>query len=69
MILMIMLIKIYGDYSDYVDYEDVEENSLSEGRKKTGTKLCARGISAAQSKFKVYPNDNLIKLQFNRMTV
>ena len=45
-----------SEESDYVDYEDVEENSLSEGRKKTGTKLCARGKSAAQSKFKVYPS-------------
>ena len=35
----------------YVDYEDINE-----GRKKTGTKLCARGKSAAQSKFKVYPS-------------
>lgn len=35
----------------YVDYED-----LSEGRKKSGTKLCARGKSAAKSKFKVYPS-------------
>lgn len=35
----------------YVDYED-----LSEGRKKTGTKLCSRGKSAAKSKFKVYPS-------------
>jgi len=35
----------------YVDYED-----LSEGRKKTGTKLCARGKAAAKSKFKVYPS-------------
>jgi len=42
--------------SEYLGYEDVEENSLSEGRKKTGTKLCARGKSAAQSKFKVYPS-------------
>jgi len=42
--------------SEYVDYQDMEENSLSEGRKKTGTKLCARGKSAAQSKFKVYPS-------------
>jgi hypothetical protein len=45
-----------NEESEYVDYEDVEENSLSEGRKKTGTKLCARGKSAAQSKFKVYPS-------------
>jgi hypothetical protein len=35
----------------YVDYED-----LSEGKKKTGTKLCSRGKSAAKSKFKVYPS-------------
>ncbi len=42
--------------SEYVDYEDVDENSLSEGRKKTGTKLCARGKAAAKAKFKVYPS-------------
>jgi hypothetical protein len=37
----------------YVDYEDINE-----GRKKTGTPLCARGKSAAKSKFKVYPSAN-----------
>jgi hypothetical protein len=36
---------------EYVDYEE-----MSEGRKKTGTKLCARGKAAAKSKFKVYPS-------------
>ena len=36
---------------EYVDNED-----MNEGRKKTGTKLCARGKSAAKSKFKVYPS-------------
>lgn len=36
---------------EYIDYEDINE-----GRKKTGTKLCARGKSAAKSKFKVYPS-------------
>jgi hypothetical protein len=45
-----------SEESDYVDYENVEENSLSEGRKKTGTKLCARGYSAAKAKFKVFPS-------------
>ncbi len=30
--------------------------SMMEGRKKTGTKLCSRGKSAAKSKFKVYPS-------------
>ena len=37
--------------NEYIDYEDIQE-----GRKKTGTKLCARGKSAAKSKFKVYPS-------------
>jgi hypothetical protein len=45
-----------SEESEYVDYEDVKENSLSEGKKKTGTKLCARGKAAAKSKFKVYPS-------------
>jgi hypothetical protein len=35
----------------YIDYED-----LSEGKKKTGTKLCSRGYSAAKAKFKVFPS-------------
>ena len=35
----------------YVDYEDINE-----GRKKTGTKLCARGLAAAKGKFKVHPS-------------
>jgi hypothetical protein len=30
--------------------------SMTEGRKKAGTKLCARGKSAAKSKFKIYPS-------------
>jgi hypothetical protein len=35
----------------YVEYED-----LQEGKKKTGSKLCARGKAAAKAKFKVYPS-------------
>ena len=35
----------------YVDYEQMDE-----GRKKTGTKLCARGLAAAKGKFKVHPS-------------
>jgi hypothetical protein len=35
----------------YVDFEP-----MSEGKKKVGTKLCARGKAAAKSKFKVYPS-------------
>jgi len=32
------------------------EEMMTEGRKKTGTKLCARGKAAAKAKFKVYPS-------------
>jgi hypothetical protein len=37
--------------SQYVDFEE-----MNEGRKKTGTPLCARGKSAAKSKYTVYPS-------------
>ena len=37
--------------SEYVDYEDIQE-----GKKKAGTKLCARGKAAAKAKFKVWPS-------------
>jgi len=35
---------------------DEEYDMIEEGRKKTGTKLCARGLAAAKSKYKVYPS-------------
>jgi hypothetical protein len=35
---------------------DDKDMVMSEGRKKTGTKLCARGYTAAKSKFKVFPS-------------
>jgi hypothetical protein len=34
----------------------MEPETMMEGRKKSGTKLCARGKAAAKSKFKVYPS-------------
>ena len=37
--------------SQYVDYEDINE-----GRKKTGTKLCARGKASAKAKYDIYPS-------------
>jgi hypothetical protein len=36
---------------EYIDYEDI-----TEGKKKVGTKLCARGISSAKAKYDVYPS-------------
>jgi hypothetical protein len=35
---------------------DEEYDMVEEGRKKTGTKLCARGLAAAKGKFKVHPS-------------
>ena len=35
---------------------DDKESVMMEGRKKTGTKLCARGKAAAKSKYDVYPS-------------
>ena len=44
--------EIEGDDFSSEDAVDV----MYEGRKKTGTKLCARGKAAAKSKFDVYPS-------------
>lgn len=33
-----------------------EDDMMMEGKKKSGTKLCARGKAAAKAKFKVYPS-------------
>ena len=33
-----------------------EDMVMMEGRKKTGTKLCARGVASAKSKYDVYPS-------------
>jgi hypothetical protein len=43
------------DMGSSTDMDD-DDMMMSEGRKKTGTKLCARGKSAAKSKFDVYPS-------------
>jgi hypothetical protein len=53
--------KIYQMYGDKIyDYLDKakkqSEPIVSEGKKKTGTKLCARGLAAAKGKFKVHPS-------------
>jgi hypothetical protein len=37
-------------------YHTMSDEVVMEGRKKSGTKLCARGKSAAKSKFDVYPS-------------
>jgi hypothetical protein len=40
-----------GDYE-----EEDDEDMIEEGRKKTGTKLCARGLASARAKYDVHPS-------------
>ena len=44
-----------GDMSSEMDMED-DEDVVEEGRKKTGTKLCARGLASAKAKYDVHPS-------------
>jgi hypothetical protein len=37
-------------------FEEMDDVTMTEGRKKTGTKLCARGKAAAKARFDVYPS-------------
>ena len=39
-----------------MDMSMMDDVSIIEGRKKTGTKLCARGKAAAKSKYDVFPS-------------
>ena len=52
--------KIEDEYEPIIDDPDKFMDNIlepvTEGRKKTGTKLCSRGKSAAKSKFDVYPS-------------
>jgi len=36
--------------------DNMYDDMMMEGRKKTGTKLCARGIASAKAKYDVYPS-------------
>ena len=38
------------------EMRDKKDNVMMEGKKKTGTKLCARGKAAAKAKYDVYPS-------------
>jgi hypothetical protein len=38
------------------DNSQPDMDMMTEGRKKSGTKLCARGLAAAKGKFKVHPS-------------
>jgi hypothetical protein len=48
--------QVFDFLNNEMEYEEAEYENIYEGKKKTGTKLCSRGKSAAKSKFKVYPS-------------
>jgi hypothetical protein len=48
-----MMNKIHGEDDEDMMIDDI---AVMEGRKKTGTKLCARGKAAAKAKYDVYPS-------------
>lgn len=47
---------ISEEFEDSKYLSELTMNTIQEGRKKTGTKLCARGKAAAKSKYKVWPS-------------
>jgi hypothetical protein len=47
--------EIKGEGEDQMDYVQVDMDVM-EGKKKTGSKLCARGIAAAKARYDVYPS-------------
>jgi len=48
--------QVFDFFKNKMSEEDTDYEDMNEGKKKTGTPLCARGKSAAKSKFKVYPS-------------
>jgi len=47
---------LMNETQEHTDVEMDMDDVVMEGRKKSGTKLCARGKAAAKAKFKVYPS-------------
>jgi hypothetical protein len=48
-----MMNEIHGEGDEDIMIEDI---AVMEGRKKTGTKLCARGKAAAKARYDVFPS-------------
>ena len=48
--------EIEGDGEQDIDDHSFHDDMMMEGRKKTGTKLCARGIASAKAKYDVWPS-------------
>lgn len=48
--------QVFDFLKNEMEVEEAEYENIYEGRKKAGTKLCARGKAAAKAKFDVYPS-------------
>ena len=48
--------QVFDFIMNEVEGEDHSDDMMMEGRKKTGTKLCARGKASAKAKYDVYPS-------------
>ena len=48
--------QVFDFLKNEMEIEEAEYEDIYEGRKKTGTPLCARGKAAAKAKFDVYPS-------------
>ena len=48
--------QVFDFFKNKMSEEETDYEDMNEGKKKTGIPLCARGKSAAKSKFKVYPS-------------
>ena len=48
--------QVFDFLKNEMEIEDAEYEDIYEGRKKTGTKLCARGKAAAKARYDVFPS-------------
>ena len=48
--------QVFDFLMNEINDEDVDDEVMMEGRKKTGQKLCARGLASAKSKYDVHPS-------------
>jgi hypothetical protein len=48
--------QVFDFIMNEVEGEDRSDDMMMEGRKKTGTKLCSRGLASAKAKYEVHPS-------------
>jgi len=48
--------QVFDFLMNELEGENHSDDMMTEGRKKTGTKLCARGLASAKAKYEVHPS-------------